>query len=128
VTEQGDRRVLGAATGATEDHQFWTSFLRLLLKRGLKGVRLVISDANEGLRQAMAKVLHEATWQRCRVHFMRAVPNEASVSLARIGPVWRCVRSNTNEAAAEIIARLRVPPEKVSRCPVAAASPRLSAH
>jgi Transposase, Mutator family len=48
VTEQGDRTVLGAATGASEDHQFWTSFLRQLVKRGLKGVRLVISDAHEG--------------------------------------------------------------------------------
>src|SRR6266498_593064 len=71
VSTTGERTVLGAATGASEDHQFWTSFLRQLVKRGLKGVRLVISDAHEGLRQAIAKVLHEATWQRCRVHFMR---------------------------------------------------------
>src|SRR6266545_1347955 len=71
VTEEGERTVLGAATGASEDHQFWTSFLRQLVKRGLKGVRLVISDAHEGLRQAIAKVLHEASWQRCRVHLMR---------------------------------------------------------
>ena len=47
VTEQGERTVLGAQTGASEDHQFWTSFLRQLVKRGLKGVRLVISDAHE---------------------------------------------------------------------------------
>ena len=73
VTEQGERTVLGAATGASEDHQFWTSFLRQLVKRGLRGVRLVISDAHEGLRQAIAKVLHEAAWQRCRVHFMLGV-------------------------------------------------------
>ena len=71
VNDQGQRTVLGAATGPSEDHQFWTSFLRSLVKRGLKGVRLVISDAHEGLRQAIAKVLHGATWQRCRVHFMR---------------------------------------------------------
>jgi transposase-like protein len=73
VSEQGERTVLGAQSGASEDHQFWTSFLRSLVKRGLKGVRLVISDAHEGLRQAIAKVLHEASWQRCRVHFMRNV-------------------------------------------------------
>jgi putative transposase len=66
VTTSGERTVLGAATGASEDHQFWTSFLRQLVKRGLRGVRPVISDAHEGLRQAIAKVLHEATWQRCR--------------------------------------------------------------
>jgi transposase-like protein len=73
VTEDGERTVLGAATGASEDHQFWTSFLRQLVKRGPKGVRLVISDAHEGLRQAIAKVLHGAAWQRCWVHFMRNV-------------------------------------------------------
>jgi putative transposase len=88
VTEQGERTVLGAATGASEDHQFWTSFLRQLVKRGLKGVRLVISDAHEGLRQAIAKVLHEATWQRCRVHFMRnvlsVVPKQAQDAVAAI--------------------------------------------
>ena len=88
VTEQGDRTVLGAATGPSEDHQFWTSFLRSLVKRGLKGVRLVISDAHEGLRQAIAKVLHEASWQRCRVHFMRnvlsTVPKQAQDAVAAI--------------------------------------------
>jgi transposase-like protein len=76
VTEQGDRTVLGAATGPSEDHQFWTSFLRQLVKRGLKGVRLVISDAHEGLRQAIAKVLHGSAWQRSSVNMSRggAVP------------------------------------------------------
>jgi len=63
VTAAGERTVLGAATGPSEDHQFWTWFLRQLVKRGLRGVRLVISDAHEGLRQAIAKILHEATWQ-----------------------------------------------------------------
>jgi transposase-like protein len=88
VTEQGERTVLGAATGASEDHQFWTSFLRQLVKRGLRGVRLVISDAHEGLRTAIAKVLHEAAWQRCRVHFMRnvlsVVPKQAQDAVAAI--------------------------------------------
>ena len=88
VSELGERMVLGAATGASEDHQFWTSFLRQLVKRGLKGVRLVISDAHEGLRQAIAKVLHEASWQRCRVHFMRnvlsVVPKQAQDAVAAI--------------------------------------------
>src|SRR6266511_736348 len=88
VTEQGERTVLGAATGASEDHQFWTSFLRQLVKRGLRCVRLVISDAHEGLRTAIAKVLHEAAWQRCRVHFMRnvlsVVPKQAQDAVAAI--------------------------------------------
>ena len=88
VTEAGERTILGAATGPSEDHQFWLSFLRQLVKRGLKGVRLVISDAHEGLRQAIEKVLHEATWQRCRVHFMRnllsVVPKQAQETVAAI--------------------------------------------
>ena len=71
VSEAGHRSVLGVETGPSEDHAFWTSFLRSLVRRGLKGVRLAISDAHEGLRQAIAKVLAGATWQRCRVHFMR---------------------------------------------------------
>ena len=41
------------------------------MKRGLRGVRLVVSDAHEGLKQAIATVLTSTTWQRCRVHFMR---------------------------------------------------------
>jgi putative transposase len=57
-----------------EDHVFWTQFLRTLVKRGLKGVRLVISDAHNGLVQAIAKVLSGAQWQRCRVHSMMGVP------------------------------------------------------
>jgi transposase-like protein len=88
VTATGERTVLGAQTGASEDHQFWVAFLRSLVKRGLRGVRLVISDAHEGLRQAIAKVLHEATWQRCRVHFMRnllsTVPKQAQDAVAAI--------------------------------------------
>jgi putative transposase len=88
VTRTGERSVLGAQSGPSEDHQFWTSFLRQLVKRGLRDVRLVISDAHEGLRQAIAKVLHEASWQRCRVHFMRnllsTVPKQAQDAVAAI--------------------------------------------
>ena len=64
------REVLGMAIGNSEAEPFWTEFLRSLTRRGLHGVRLVISGAHEGLKAAMAKVLG-ATWQRCRVHFMR---------------------------------------------------------
>jgi putative transposase len=60
------------AIGASEAETFWTEFLRSLARRGLRGVKLVISDAHEGLKAAVAKVLH-ASWQRCRVHFMRNV-------------------------------------------------------
>ena len=71
VTRDGERQILGVDVGASEDRGFWTAFLRSLVKRGLRGVRLVISDAHEGLKQAIGTVLSGAAWQRCRVHFMR---------------------------------------------------------
>ncbi len=70
VNADGRREVLGLAIGASEAETFWTEFLRSLARRGLRGVKLVISDAHSGLKAAIAKVLH-ATWQRCRVHMMR---------------------------------------------------------
>jgi len=72
VNSDGRREVLGMAVGASEAETFWTAFLRTLARRGLRGVKQVISDAHEGLKAAVAKVLH-ASWQRCRVHFMRNV-------------------------------------------------------
>ena len=70
VNGEGRREVLGLACGPAETEAFWTEFLRSLAKRGLSGVRMVVSDAHQGLKAAVAKVLG-ATWQRCRVHFMR---------------------------------------------------------
>src|SRR6185312_8519089 len=70
VNTDGVREVLGMAVGPSEAEPFWTSFLRSLTRRGLRGVKLVISDAHEGLKAAAAKVL-KSTWQRCRVHFLR---------------------------------------------------------
>ena len=70
VNAQGRREVLGFAVGPAETEAFWREFLRSLTRRGLVGVQLVISDAHEGLKQAVAKVL-SSSWQRCRVHFMR---------------------------------------------------------
>jgi transposase-like protein len=67
---EGRREILGLAIGPSEAETFWSDFLRTLNRRGLTGVKLVISDAHEGLKAAAAKVLG-ATWQRCRVHFMR---------------------------------------------------------
>jgi putative transposase len=73
VARDGNREVLGLAVGDSEDKAFWTAFLRSLRSRGLGGVRLVISDAHEGLRGAVDKVMLGAAWQRCRVHFLRNV-------------------------------------------------------
>jgi putative transposase len=70
VNSDGRREVLGMDIGPSEAETFWTEFLRKLARRGLRGVKLVISDAHEGIKAAIAKVLH-ASWQRCRVHFMR---------------------------------------------------------
>jgi putative transposase len=73
VTADGRREVLGFAVGDSEDGAFWTAFLRSLKTRGLSGTRLVISDAHAGLKAAIAAVMLGATWQRCRVHFLRNV-------------------------------------------------------
>ena len=71
VRADGWREVLGYAVGESETSPFWTEFLRSLKARGLRGVQLVISDAHQGLTQAVAGVLVGSTWQRCRVHFLR---------------------------------------------------------
>jgi putative transposase len=88
VTADGERQVLGVDAGPSEDAAFWTAFLRALVKRGLHGVRLVISDAHEGLKKALATVLGGASWQRCRVHFMRnllaTVPHGAREPVAAL--------------------------------------------
>jgi putative transposase len=70
--KSGEREVLGGLdVGPSEDGVFWASFLRSLVARGLSGVRLVTSDAHRGLKGAIEAVLQGASWQRCRVHFMR---------------------------------------------------------
>jgi putative transposase len=69
--ETGEREVLGLDVGPSEDGAFWATFLRSLVARGLSGVRLVTSDSHRGLKSAVEAVLVGASWQRCRVHFMR---------------------------------------------------------
>jgi putative transposase len=92
VNVDGRREVLGMDIGPSEAETFWTEFLRKLARRGLRGVKLVISDANEGLKAAIGRVLC-ATWQRCRVHFMRnllahAGRNGRRVAAAFIGTAF----------------------------------------
>ena len=91
VTLDGERQILGVDVGASEDRGFWTAFLRSLVKRGLTGVRLVISDAHEGLKHAIGTVLSGAAWQRCRVHFMRNLL--ATVPQAMREPIAAIVRT-----------------------------------
>ncbi|UFS61058.1 IS256 family transposase [Subtercola endophyticus] len=73
VAADGHREVLGFDVGDSENEAFWTEFLRGLKARGLNGVRLVISDAHAGLIKAITVTVQGASWQRCRVHFMRNV-------------------------------------------------------
>jgi transposase-like protein len=83
VNSDGRREILGLDIGPSEAETFWTAFLRKLARRGLRGVKLVISDAHEGIKAAVAKVLH-AGWQRCRVHFMRNALAHAGKSGRRV--------------------------------------------
>ena len=71
VNGDGHREILGIDVFTSEDEAGWTAFLRDLVARGLKGVKLVTSDAHGGLKTAIAGVLSGCTWQRCRTHFMR---------------------------------------------------------
>ena len=88
VNADGRREVLGMDIGPSEAEPFWTAFLRKLARRGLRGVKLVVSDAPEGLEAAIAKVL-SATWRRCRVHFMRNALAQRSryMTLETIAPI-----------------------------------------
>lgn len=87
VNTDGRREVLGMATGNSEAETFWTEFLRSLTRRGLRGVKLVVSDAHEGLKAAASRVLG-ATAQRCRVHFMRNAMAHAGKSQRRVVSAW----------------------------------------
>ena len=86
VRGDGVREVLGLDVGGNEDVVLWRAFLQGLVGRGLRGVRLVISDAHVGLKQAIREVFVGASWQRCRVHFLRnvlaLVPKSAQAMVA----------------------------------------------
>jgi transposase-like protein len=101
VNSDGRREVLGMDIGPSEAETFWTEFLRKLTRRGLRGVKLVISDAHEGLKAAITRVLN-ATWQRCRVHFMRNLlahsgRNGRRLTAAFVGTIF----AQENKAAAK---------------------------
>jgi len=83
VNSDGRREVLGMQIGHSEAEVFWTDFLRSLARRGLRGVKLVISDSHEGIKASVSKVF-SATWQRCRVHFMRNALAHAGKSGRRV--------------------------------------------
>jgi putative transposase len=99
VNADGRREVLGMAVGASEAEPFWLDFLRSLKRRGLAGVKLVVSDAHGGLKAAVTKLLR-ATWQRCRVHFARNALAHAGKTQRRIVSAWVGTAYAQEDAAA----------------------------
>jgi transposase-like protein len=99
VNADGRREVLGMAVGSSEAEPFWLDFLRTLKRRGLAGVKLVVSDAHEGLKAAVTKVLR-ATWQRCRVHFARNALAHTGKAQRRIVSAWIGTAYAQEDAAA----------------------------
>jgi len=99
VNGDGRREVLGMDIGPSEAETFWTGFLRKLARRGLRGVKLVISDAHEGIKAAVSKVL-TATWQRCRVHFMRNALAHAGKNGRRVVSAFIATAFAQNDADA----------------------------
>lgn len=99
--DSGEREVLGLDVGPSEDGAFWRSFLRSLVARGLSGVRLVTSDAHRGLKGAIQAVVQGASWQRCRVHFMRnALSLVPKAAQQMVGATIRTVFAQPDAASA----------------------------
>ena len=73
IHKNGCREILGAKVEANEDEPVWESFFEELKDRGLKGIKLVISDGHKGIQKAVEKAFLGTSWQMCNVHFMRAV-------------------------------------------------------
>ena len=97
VKETGEREILGLDIGASEEHAFWLAFLRSLMDRGLQDVQLVISDAQTGLKAAIGVVFQGASWQRCRVHCLRNVPQGDK---AMVAAAVRTIFAQPNRPAA----------------------------
>jgi len=105
VKETGEREVLGFDLGLSEEGAFWTSFLRSLVQRGLRGVKLCISDAHEGLKQAISSVLVGSSWQRCRVHVMRNILSQVPrKSQGMASAVIKTIFAQENRQAAQAAA------------------------
>ena len=99
VNADGRREILGMDIGPSEAEVFWKDFLRKLARRGLRGVKLVISDDHAGIKAAVSKVL-TASWQRCRVHFMRNVLAHAGKSGRRVVSAFIATAFAQNDAQA----------------------------
>jgi putative transposase len=119
VHESGRREVIGLDCGECETEAFWREFLRDLVKRGLTGCQLVVSDAHEGLKQAIAQVLG-APWQRCTVHFLRDAlghvrKDQQGMLAALIRPIFNAeTGEQARDLLAEALERLQRPLPKVA--------------
>lgn len=116
VNADGRREVLGMEVGTSEAEPIWTEFLRKLTRRGLRGVKLVVSDAHEGIKAAVTKVLC-ATWQRCRVHFMRNVLAHAGKSGRRVASAFIATAFAQETAEAASTNGAPLPTRSGRRCP-----------
>jgi putative transposase len=103
VRADGIREVLGIDVGLSEDVELWRTFLQGLVGRGLRGVKLVTSDGHRGLKQAIAEVFVGASWQRCRVHFLRNIEaqvpkNAQQLVMAAVRPIFHQVDRHSAQA------------------------------
>ena len=120
VHETGRREIIGLDVGAAETEAFWREFLRSLIGRGLHGVELVVSDAHEGLKTAIARTL-SCPWQRCTVHFLRdclghARRDQHGLLAALIRPIFNQPdRAEASARLAEAVGQLERPLPKVAR-------------
>ena len=102
VNAEGFREILGICEGAKEDKSGWSAFLRHLVDRGLKGVRLIISDACRGLTESAAEYLPEARWQRCMVHFYRNVFSHVPATRVReVSHMLKAIHAQETREAAD---------------------------
>src|SRR5215472_2098288 len=119
VHESGYREVIGLDVGECETEAFWRSFLRSLVKRGLRGVQLVVSDAHAGLKVAIAQTL-DCPWQRCTVHFLRETlghvrKDQQGMVAALLRPIFNADdRLGADELVDDALDRLRKPLPKVA--------------
>jgi putative transposase len=106
VGQDGHREILGVREGSKEDAEGWRAFLRHLKARGLKGVRLAVSDKCLGLVEALGECFPEARWQRCMVHFYRnvftAVPQG---KVKEVAAMLKAIHAQEDRAAAELKAQ-----------------------
>ena len=113
VNKDGYREILGICEGAKEDRSGWSSFLRHLVDRGLKGVQLIISDACRGLVESIADYLPDARWQRCMVHFYRNIFSHVpSGKVREVSHMLKAIHAQESRKAAQekaeaVVAELR---------------------